>query len=332
MVGVVFHIGAHKCATTSVQRGLAAHAARDAGLLYVPPARAQRPNDAAKPDPALRSLIRFIARETSPRPTREAVVDGLCRLVEANLGRRRIVLSDEYMLGPMPGAGWRFYPRAAELASALDGVARRFPTSVFMQSRESASFLLSCWRFRVRFGMTETYDAFLRKFDLDSVSWARVGRALFDGAAYRWRMLPFETLTDAGRAAETAEALRFLVPDWDLSESPLPYANPSNGPLMRAATLVLQRAGIRIPTPPRGRPAQLLTAAEAEILDAGAEAGSGIIRRTLDRVRIEIDSELARDVHDAFLLERSDHPAQAGLRARFAADYAEFLKSCAGGA
>lgn len=329
LVEVVFHIGAHKCATTSVQRGLAAHAARDASLAYVPPARPQSPNDEAIAEPALKSLIRLVGREAAPWPERQHVIDGLCRMIEAKAGARRVIISDEYMLGPMPGLGWRFYPRADELRAVLDGVAERFPTSVFLQSRESASFLLSCWRFRVRFGMTVGYEEFLERFDLGSVSWARLGRTLFDGAAYRRRVLPFETLIDPARAPETAEALRFLVPEWDVAATPLSAVNPSNGPLMRAATLILQRAGVRIPTPPRGRPAQLLTAIEAEVAAAGAEAGADLIRRTLGRVRIQIDVELARTVFDAFMEERSEHPSQAGPRARFAPDYAAFLASYA---
>lgn len=312
-----------------MQRGLGLHAARDAGLLYIPPARAQGPNDAAEPNPALKSLIQLVGRETQPRPAREAVVDALSRLIEANEARRRIVLSDEYMLGPMPGVGWRFYPRAEELAAVLAAVARRFPTSVFMQSRESASYLLSCWRFRVRFGMTETYDEFLEKFDLGSLSWGRVGRSLFDGAAYRWRVLPFETLADASRAEETAAAMRFLLPQWNLGETPLPAVNLSNGPLMRAATLVLQRAGLKIPTPPRGRPAQLLAAIEPEVAASGPETGAALVAGTLGRVRIGVDGPLARAIYDAFLGERTEHPMQAALRERFAPDCVAFRENWA---
>lgn len=323
MVEVVFHIGAHKCATSSVQQGLASYAERTPGLAYLPPTRPSERTEGREPNPQLKALIRLAGRDDGPSVG--AVVEGLVRLIEAEAGCERIVISDEYMLGPMPGLGWRFYPRAAALREALDGVARRFKVSVFLQSREPAAFLKSCHRFRVRFGLTLGYDAFLDRFALDTLSWTALGKTLFEGAGFDWRVLPLETLVDPARAEATAAALRFVLPAWDLADVPLASANPAFGPLMRAATLVLRRAGVHVPNALAGRPARVFGALDATIGAAEAEAAVAMIRGALDAARLPADETLAWLIHAQYLEERApDGRLQALLKDRFAQDYASF--------
>ena len=328
MVEVVFHIGAHKCATSSVQQGLAAYAARLDHLGYVPPARAAAISEGVEPDPALKALVRFVARGDGPDEA--AVADGLSRMIETK-GKPRVVVSDEYMLGPMPGMSWRFYPRAEALRGVIERMSRRFETSVFLQSRETAAYLKSCHRFRVRFGLALGYDAFLDRFELESISWERLGRTLFAGAPYRWRTLPFETLVDPTRGATTADALRFVLPEWGLADVPLASANPSFAPLMRAATLVFRRAGVHVPNALAGRPAKALNAVEAAVAAAETDAAVALLREALAQARMPSDEQTARMILTQFDEERApDGHLQALLRERFAADYAAFVEGYAG--
>lgn len=327
MVEVVFHVGAHKCATTSIQRGLEALAAETPSLVYVPPSRANAPGAGGEPPcPELTAFTSLLRKAAPEGATRQSVVDGLCRLIESHAGKRRIVFSDEMMIGGMPGLAWKFYPRADVTRAVIDEVARRFPVSVLLQSRESASYLRSCHQFRVRFGMTLGYLPFLERFDLGSVSWTRLGRSLFDGAAFEWRVLPIEHLSDPDRAGEVAAALRLVSPDWDASERPLGVVNISNGPLMRAATLVLQRAGRKFDTRPRARVASALAAIEAEAASLGADAANALIVETLARVKLKVDPRIANMIR----LQAEEERLSGGslhrlLVERYAEDYAGFV-------
>ncbi len=326
MVEVVFHVGAHKCATTAIQAGLGRIAASDPCIVYVPPSRrggAGAPPGAERAQ-ALHDLVRLVGRGEEAALPLDGVVDGLCRLIEAHGDRERIVFSDEYILGGMPGLRWSFYPRAGLAREAIEGVGRRFPTRVLLQSRETAGYLKSSHQFRVRMGMTLGYAGFLEAYDLSSISWEKLGATLFDGAAYEWRVLPIEWLGDDGRAADVGEILRFVAPGLD--EAPLDAPNASSGPLMRAATLVFNRARKSLDTRPDGPVALALSGAEADIADASETEANAMIERVFTDCGLKAGDRLVNMIRLHFEEERAPSGfLQKLLMERFAPDYAAFL-------
>lgn len=328
MTEVIFHIGAHKCATTAVQRGLAAVAAKRPDLAYVGPIGREGPDETSRP---LADFIDFSRRSKGRALTREKVVDGLARLIEAHRGASRLVISDENILGGMPGVARRFYPRSEEVRGVLDAVAARFPTRVFLQSRETGRFLESSRRFRVMQGAPASRAGFRESFAFASVSWAALGAVLFDGAGYAWRALPIERLADPARRAETAADLDFFVPGWSLDETPLEAANVSRGPLVRAALLALNLAGQAPRLPLRNAITRRLAPLEEPVARADPEAAMAMIRTAMAEAGVAVDAAFARQVHERMLDEsRPDDAFDAEEAARFAADYAAFVSKYAG--
>lgn len=323
LVEVVFHVGAHKSATTSVQRGLEALAARRPGLAYVGPIGRDGPDATNR---ALADFVDFTRRARGHAHDAGGVADGLCRLIEAHRDASRLVISDENILGGMPGVARRFYPRSAEVRTVLDAVASRFPTSAFLQSRETVGFLESCRRFRVMQGAPASRTSFLETFDLDSASWASLGASLFDGARYRWRVLPIERLADPARRRETEADLSFLVPRWDLAETPLESVNVSRGPLVRAALLALNAAGDAPARPLRNAITRSLSPLEAAVARADPEAAVAMISAAFAEAGRPVETGFARIVHGRLGEETSGGPNLTETQAaRLADDYAGFL-------
>lgn len=310
MVDVVFHVGAHKCATTSIQSGLARRRSIMGGEVCA----------------ELQDLVRLVGRGAGAGVSLESVVDGLCRQIELHADRSRIVFSDEYILGGMPGLRWSFYPNAGLAREAIEGVARRFKTSVFLQSRETVSYLRSSYRFRVRLGLKLSYLSFLETYELDSISWSKLGATLFDGAAYDWRALPIERLREPVGSASVLEALDFVVPGWEFASAPLRAANASEGPLMRAILLVLNRAGEKIDYRLRREIGAVAHAAEPMIGTTDEKAASDVISQALASVSISLEPRMVNMIRAQFDEERqSDGALNRLLTARFAPDYETFV-------
>lgn len=323
MTEVVLHIGAHKCATTAVQRGVEALAGGRPDLAYVGPIGRDGPDERSRP---LADFVDYARRAKGHGLTGEGVADGLCRLVEAHRGARRIIVSDENILGGMPGVARRFYPRSEEVRRVLDIVAARFRTSVFLQSRETGAFLESCRRFRIMQGAPANRAGFFAGFESGSVSWAVLGATLFDGAAFAWRVLPIERLADPAQDARTAADLGFLVPGWSLGETPLESVNVSRGPLVRAALLALNLAGEAPARPLRNAIARRLATLEEPLARADREAAAAMIAAALGEAGLAVDADFARRVHELLVEERGPaEGAGADEAKRFADDYAAFI-------
>lgn len=330
MVEAVFHIGAHKCATTTIQAGLAALSRMRDNFAYVPQhdPRARPP---AEGDEAVRAMVRLVRRGRPGTAAGQSVADGLCRMIERRAdvwgsgGPERVVVSDENMLGAMPGIDWSFYPDAATVRWVLDEVAARFPTSVLLQSREPAALLRSCHQFRVRRGMTLSLLGFLERFDLASASWSRLGETLFDGARYRRRVLPIEALADPSRAGEIGAALDFVVPGWSLAGAPLGVANPADSPLMRAAATSFERFGMTLQGARKARIARALAAIEDDLPDLPATEANALLRRTLGPFGLRLPAGGGNLIRRQLDEERRKPGSLHRLLVeRFADDYAAF--------
>ncbi|MET0314056.1 MAG: hypothetical protein ABW275_06645, partial [Hansschlegelia sp.] len=237
MVDVVFHIGAHKCATTSLQIGLRQVSDADPSLAYISPG--------TRAD-AVVAFTAYMWANRQDKGTQRTIVDKFLTAIAEHEDKARIIFSNENMLGPMPGMRWKFYPRAPIVREILEQVAQRYPTSVFLQSRETASFLRSCYQFRVKSGMSMSYLQFLERFALKSARWERLGKILFDSAPYKWSVMPIEHLKSPEHAESVQERIRFLAPGWDLEKRPMPATNSAVPPLARAAAVVLRRAGFEL--------------------------------------------------------------------------------------
>lgn len=95
---------------------------------------------------------------------------------------------------------------------------------------------------------------------------------------------------------------------------------------MRAATLVLQRAGKRFDTRPRARVAQALNAIDGSVAGAEPEAANALIGEALATVKLESDPRIVNMVR----LQAEEEQLSGGnlhklMVERYAEDYAGFV-------
>ena len=318
MTEIVLHVGAHKCATTSLQRSLQSLAQRDSCIHY---------RDSNRLDPLQRTITQAVLNGADGQH-RQEVADAILKTAAASRGIKRFILSNENFLGRMLGLDWQFYPNVDILRDIIDRIAARAPTRVLLQSRESASYLRSSYQFRVRNGLRLSYDQFLQRCDLGGLSWLRLGDTLLHGADFRWRVLPIENLRGSERQNSLDRTARFLHPDWELQADDFPQENATRGTLVRCVTLHLNKMGCPMPAA-KWAFEQTLTQLESTLLahlSAGHPAAPLLLQSFQDQGLAIGLNPCRAIVHDfAFSLHNEPGQLEEFLRAGFAADYAGFL-------
>lgn len=179
----VYHLGAHKTASTLIQKNLSANlqVLRDRRVYYV---NAEMPNVIRKQRKVLRRA-RMPGHETPPENALAAVN---ARIEEAarQAGAGMILLSEENRLGPpmhqelawgLPKPG--FYPAAEACLRYVTHGQALDNTRFVLFSRDPDAFVLSLYSEAVRMAQTTLdIDAFCAAIDLQSVDFAALERRL----------------------------------------------------------------------------------------------------------------------------------------------------------
>ncbi|MGO4914242.1 hypothetical protein [Pseudogemmobacter sp. W21_MBD1_M6] len=198
---VSLHLGAHKTATTHLQKSLTENSdlLNTAGVAYFGPSELRAPRQ------SIQHKFGFAGnKRIDPAFAAEALqaLAGDCR---------RVVLSEENYLGPLYGgegsAGLPLYSaahlRVEKLVRSLEG----HPVSLFLAVRDPASFLVSAYSQGMMSGKYVPFSKFVRRLDPSRIFWSELIERLsgIEGVAntYVWRH------EDYPRVAETV--LRRLV-------------------------------------------------------------------------------------------------------------------------
>lgn len=219
---VVYHLGAHKTASSLIQKFL-----RDSPELL------RRHRLAYLGRGEMNELVGW-GKRVLKRP--QLLQD---RLAELLADRRcdRVVTSHENTLGPpiKPG-GAHLYPRGPEIAEALAGALGRWSSRVIVHLRPQAEFVESYYLQRIHQGDQLTFDEWIADVDLAALSWAPLVQALRDRfGPERVEVVDFGLIRQ-GQDAFLADFLRRVDPD-------LAAIAPSYAPIRNAS---VSDKGLRI--------------------------------------------------------------------------------------
>lgn len=190
----VLHIGAHKTATTHLQRSLLSQqqALIDAGIRYYGPANLRRTGK------GLGDIFGLNVYTKPPEPTRNRADQADFMFKDGH----RLILSDENFIGALHDKQGNIiaplYPNTAERIAALASAVGAGPMDVCIGLRNPASFLKSAYSQALMGGLPITFSDYLSKNPLDQIYWpglvARVRSAAGVGRVtvwafedYKWR-------------------------------------------------------------------------------------------------------------------------------------------------
>ncbi|MBY0330140.1 MAG: hypothetical protein K2X49_05660 [Acetobacteraceae bacterium] len=241
MPSVVVHLGAHKTATTYLQKRLRSASTHldEIGVQYIPMERFRR------------RVTRFM-RDTLREPGNEGVLaERMAEFVRPS--PRSILLSDENILGTCSQIvkSGRLYP---ELTERIQLLARHVPADgkFVLAIRNYPDFLASVYCEALLWMPFQPFAAFLKRFALDDGLWVRVVNDIVKAVGQeRLRVFPFEAMpnrfpdllsellnrpfdiaripdSDEKRAGFTGQAVAALA---EIAEALDPSATPRLAPL-----------------------------------------------------------------------------------------------------
>lgn len=293
---VIWHIGAHKCATTSFQTALSEECKKHEDVLLIAP---------KSPDPVVDTLRRYIWEAVDHFDT-----SSLIKLI-TETRKQRIIISDENLLGKMPGLSRGFYPRSHLLRNIIDETGRSFETTVLVQSRETSSYLKSCHKFRLSTGLGMDYAEFLQFLDLSSFRWSNLGKTMFDDAPYRTLVLPIE---EAGNPSSVYSIFDAILPGSDRKS--LPRENISIPREIETLALLCNRSGHKLSRPDILRVTKRWQSGDVSLQQALEEIGNHI---PVEFEKIALSAPL----------EDSDRSLDSMISNYFKHDYRKFLDTYA---
>ncbi|MDG2340015.1 MAG: hypothetical protein P8L32_02315 [Paracoccaceae bacterium] len=183
-VAVSLHLGAHKTASTHLQKSLD----QNGGLLKENDVRYFGPKYLRHKDHAFLDLFGL-------RPDGVSIGnrDGSTQIEWLAKGARRIVLSDENILGPVfdqlnPGV---LYPQADIRVESFIKTVGEHPVSIFLATREPSSWIASLYSQRVVGGESRSFKKFVGTNQPHALRWSnlidRLRRIPSIAGLYLWR-------------------------------------------------------------------------------------------------------------------------------------------------
>lgn len=266
---LVLHSGLHRAASSSLQRLLSEERARlaKAGILAVPQARLKHPG--------MEAFKRFTRTPAETAAERIALAEGLRFELDrhAAQGVRAAIVSDENMLGPMPGKEGPPYARREALFAGLEVLGRRFDVTLLLILREHGSWLQSLYKFRALRGDKRSFREFTQAIDPDRLAFAPLlDRAKAIGGV-TLAVESFEALAkDEGRGL--LGRLSSVLGDPELARLTLPKVNTSPPSFLYDVIAELDARGLCFAPESRQHVMDLAASVEGEgaALDRLAEA------------------------------------------------------------
>ncbi|MDG1737253.1 MAG: hypothetical protein P8L68_01060 [Paracoccaceae bacterium] len=169
-IAVALHLGAHKTASTHLQKTLA----RNEKLLLDNGVRYFGPKYLRDPKHNFQDLFGL-------RPKGEPIAgrSGSEQITHLAKGERRVVLSEENALGPVfndQNSGV-LYPQADLRLEKFVTAVAPFPVTLFLAVREPSRWIASLYAQRVAGGQLKTFDEFMGGNQLEDLRWSNlVGR------------------------------------------------------------------------------------------------------------------------------------------------------------
>ena len=171
---ISLHLGAHKTASTHLQHTLKANSAllQEAGVKFRGPSDLREVGE---------SLLNRLA--SSPNSSRAKTTEVERQVASLFGGARRLVLSDENLLGPL----WRekngqfvppLYPRSDSQLEKLIPCLGDGPLSLFLAIRNPADFIASAYTQALLGGRIDSFEDFSRELVLTKIRWFNVVRRL----------------------------------------------------------------------------------------------------------------------------------------------------------
>ncbi|TVP71741.1 MAG: hypothetical protein EA339_08940 [Rhodobacteraceae bacterium] len=208
----MLHIGAHKTASTYLQKLCLANAGRLAaqGCLYLGPERLRR-------DLVIPSLDR-------PAPVLRRKTALLRRLLtEARATGMRALLSNENTIGgprpPIMACGTQLYPKAESHVSALLDALDLEGVTLCLALRDPLGLLVSAWGHQYLAGRPVAFDDFIAEVAPEALRWSElVARLLTCERVARVHLWQFEAFH--GKAPALVRALAGLPDEIALNEPP----------------------------------------------------------------------------------------------------------------
>lgn len=156
--GVILHLGAHKTASTHLQLALKRGRPWAGGRVFVP-------DDLRKDGLRVQDWLGPAGGD--------AAHGDMVRAAFAGAGR--LLISDENLLGQVPGPGLTrdptLYPQAGARLARLAGVLPPGPVTLALAVREGAGFLAACHAQALMAGRVAPYDALFGGLDPAALSW-----------------------------------------------------------------------------------------------------------------------------------------------------------------
>jgi len=161
---IALHVGAHKTATTHLQRSLQSNrrALRDVGVAYLPPHHYRK------------TLADFLRKVTEGQKPADLWDSSEPLVMSAAEGHPRVILTDENILGQLPRIAKedRIYPwgryRVATTLAALG----RFQAQLFLSVRNPASFVQSAYSESLIHVPYRDFDKFCAPFSTPDLRWS----------------------------------------------------------------------------------------------------------------------------------------------------------------
>lgn len=166
---ISLHVGAHKTASTHLQKTLRGHGELLSahGVRYVGPERLRRPG---------RSLKNRFAMDREPGPAEKA--EARRKLARMAGGARRLVISEENLLGRQFAPGLPVYPEGDLRLNKMVRLCEGIPVNVFLAVRDPADWLGSLYRHALFNGRHVPFDIFAEGTRPEDISWRNLAARL----------------------------------------------------------------------------------------------------------------------------------------------------------
>ncbi len=176
---VALHVGAHKTATTYIQSRLlnSQDALNSAGISIVPTGQ-------------------FRKRITSQVLSSDYAPVQISRLLEEYAGYKRVIISDENLLGVRPNTN-RLYPGARQRLEAILPAFEGYTVEVFVTLRSYPDYLISFYTEYLRNNRFIRFERFYKQIDFNTVTWLDLLEDIRVAGFETLRISDFSTFFDA---------------------------------------------------------------------------------------------------------------------------------------